>query len=211
MSSDADSGSRDPPLDPSASTPMQPDSPTVGGGGDGGESGEDGPAEEARVGEIVEHPPPRMNTKPWRQLWRTRKYLKKREKLLGDGYVQWYLIGDSVNRPKFIKPERKGGGIPELDHDGETYLFPPDAKVPSADGMWVYIHRQGEADPINIRNPSRMAIDADELKEYLDLRVSASSPGFFDSLGIDAGDMIKLMIGLIIAYAVFQQVMGGGL
>lgn len=161
--------------------------------------------------QLVEHEPPRMKVGKVRQWWRTWRWLKKRRKLIGDGYVKWKLIGDSVNRAKFIKPERKGGGIPEYEHEGETYLFPPGAKVPSEDGLWVFMHRRGEADPINIRDPARLSLPADELKEYLDLRVSASAPGFFDSLGIDVGDMIKIMVGLIIAYAVFQQVMGGGL
>lgn len=175
----------------------------------------DGPENSERghgvSGELVEMDPPRMDTGRMRQLWRTRKHLKKREKLIGDGYVQWYLVGDAVNRPKFVKPSRKGGGIPELDHDGETYLFPRDALVPSADGMWTCVHREGEADPINIRDPAKLSLPADELKEYLDLRVSSSAPGLLDGLGLDSGDLIKLLIGGIIAYAVFQQFMGGGM
>ncbi len=174
----------------------------------------DGEIEQGWPGEpqrdLVEMRPPSMDTGGFRQLYRTRKWLKKRQKLIGDGYVQWYLIGDAVNHPRFIKPDRKGGGIPEYEHDGETYLFPRDALVPSEDGMWTCIHRVGEADPINIRDPARYAIKADELKEYLDLRVSSSAPGLLDGLGIDAGDAVKIMIALIIAYAVFQQVVGGG-
>lgn len=162
-------------------------------------------------GTVVEHRPPSVNTSFWRQWWRTRRWLKKREKLIGDGYVQWYLIGDAVSQPKFVKPTRKGGGIPELDHDGETYLFPRKALVPSEDGMWTCIHREGEADPINIREPVRLSLPADELKEYLDLRVSSSAPGLLDGLGIDTGDLIKIAIAGIIAFAAFQQMSGGGL
>jgi len=53
--------------------------------------------------------PPRMNTKSWRQWIRTKRWLKKREKLLGDGYIEWWLVGDTVER-KFIQPDQKGGG-----------------------------------------------------------------------------------------------------
>lgn len=161
--------------------------------------------------QLVELPPPSVKTRTWRQIWRTRRWLKKRQKLIGDGYVQWYLIGDAVPHPMFVKPKRKGGGIPELEHDGETYLFPRSALVPSEDGGWVCVHREGEADPINISDPARLSIPADELKEYLDLRVSSSAPGFFDGLGIDAGDLVKIAIAGVIAFAVFQQMTGGGI
>lgn len=161
--------------------------------------------------QLVEHRPPSVKTRTWRQIWRTRRWLKKRQKLIGDGYVQWYLIGDAVPHPTFVKPKRKGGGIPELDHDGETYLFPRDALVPSEEGGWVCIHREGEADPINIRDPARLSIPSDELKEYLDLRVSSSAPGLLDGLGIGTGDLIKIAIAGLIAFAAFQQVSGGGL
>lgn len=179
----------------------------------GGEPPEDGGAESPRPKDdehIVEHRPPSVDTSFWRQWWRTRRWLKKREKLIGDGYVQWYLIGDAVSQPKFVKPKRKGGGIPELEHNGETYLFPRAALVPSEDGMWTCVHREGEADPINIRDPARLSIPSDELKEYLDLRVSSSAPGLLDGLGLDAGDLVKIAIAGIIAYAIFQQVVGGG-
>lgn len=185
------------------SPPLEPQVETV-------ETEEDEEDEWPPDEQIVEHEPPRMDTRKWRQLYRTRKWLKKREKLIGDGYVQWYLIGDAINRPKFVKPKRKGGGVPELDHNGQTYLFPEDAKVPSADGMWTFMHRKGEADPINIRDPVRLSIPADELKEYLDLRVSSSAPGLLDGLGLDSGDLIKIVIAGVIGYAVFTQMTGGG-
>lgn len=203
----SDSESRETPLGSDVPTPGGPEIP----------SPDDEPPEDGSGGvddepepQVVEHPPPRMDTRVWRQIWRTRKWLRKREKLIGDGYVQWYLIGDAINHPKYVKPERKGGGIPELEVNGETYLFPPDAKMPSEDGMWTFIHREGEADPINIREPAQVSIKADELKEYLDLRVSSSAPGLLDGLGLDSGDLIKIAIAGIIGYAMFQQFMGGG-
>ena len=186
------------------------DHPSNPGGGppEGADPDAEWPADE---GQIVNHRPPSVKTRTWRQIWRTRRWLKKRQKLIGDGYVQWYLIGDAVPHPKFVKPKRKGGGIPELEHNGETYLFPRDALVASEEGGWVCMHREGEADPINIADPARLSIPADELKEYLDLRVSSSAPGLLDGLGIDSGDLIKIAIAGIIAFAAFQQMTGGGL
>jgi len=211
--SDAAADSGDPLDETNDPTQIGPDGADDQARNPGGEPPEN-PAPEPAFpedeGNIVEHRPPSVKTRLYRQVWRTRRWLKKREKLIGDGYVQWYLIGDAVQHPKFVKPKRKGGGIPELDHNGETYLFPRSALVPSEDGGWVCIHREGEADPINIRDPARLSLRADELKEYLDLRVSSSAPGLLDGLGLDMGDFIKIAIAGVIAFAAFQQVSGGG-
>lgn len=156
-------------------------------------------------GDLVELDPPRMNTGGLRQLYRARKHLRKQEKLASKGYVRWHRIGDSFARPEYVKPDRKGGGIPEKEVDGETYLFPKSAMVPADNGMWTIIHREGEADPINLRDPVQTAIDADRLKEYLDLRVSSSSPSWLDSIG--SYDIIKVVIAGVIAFAVIQNFM----
>jgi len=190
--------------------PDEPDDQPRDPGGEPPENTDSDPEFPDDEGDVVELRPPSVKTRTWRQIWRTRRWLKKREKLIGDGYVQWYRIGDAVPHPKFVKPKRKGGGIPELEVDGETYLFPRDALVPSEEGGWVCIHREGEADPINIRDPVRLSIPSDELKEYLDLRVSSSAPGLLDGLGLDMGDFIKIAIAGVIAFAAFQQVSGGG-
>lgn len=155
--------------------------------------------------DLVEIEPPRMNTHLWKQLRRTRKHLRKQEKMASEGYIRWHLVGDSFNQPKYVKPERKGGGIPEKEVDGETYLFPKSAMVPADNGMWTIIHREGEADPVNLRDPVKTAIDADRLKEYLDLRVSSSSPSWFDSIG--SYDIIKVAIAGVIVFAVIQNFM----
>ena len=213
MSSETESSSESPLFDgdePPDPRPRAPDDQPADPKGDPPEDPDPEPEFPEDEGQIVEHRPPSVDTTFWRQWYRTRRWLKKREKLIGDGYVQWYLIGDAVNQPQFVKPKRKGGGIPELDYEGETYLFPRQALVPSEDGMWVCIHREGEADPINIRDPARLSLPSDELNEYLDLRVSSSSPGLLDGLGIDSGDLVKIAIAGIIGYAIFQQVMGGG-
>ena len=159
--------------------------------------------------EVVELDPPRMDTGgKLRQMWRTRRYLKKREKLIGDGYVQWFLIEDTFPRPKFVKPSRYGAGIAELEHDGERYLFPDQAMLPSDDGMWTVVHRKGEADPMNIKEPSELAIPSDRLEEYLNLRVQTTPPGWLDAMDLDASTIITLGVAAIIGFAILNNVVG---
>ena len=159
--------------------------------------------------EVVEIEPPRMdNGGRIKQIWKTRRYLKKREKLLGDGYVQWILIEDTYPRPRFVKPKRFGAGIPEVEHDGERYLFPDQAMIPSDDGMWTVVHRKGEADPLNINEPAENAIPADRLEQYLNLRVQTTPPGWLDALDLDASTLITLMIAAIIGFALLNNFAG---
>lgn len=170
------------------------------GEGDLGEEQSDDPIEELRPPSVAD-----ARFGWFGQLWRTRNWLKKREKLRGKGYVQWYLVDDQFSTPKYVKPERKGGGLLELKHDGERYLFPENAMVPSENGLWTVIHRKGEADPLNLRDPARLSIPTDELEEYLNLRVSSTPPSWWDSLGLDMSDLVKIAIVGIIVFAAIQQ------
>lgn len=158
-------------------------------------------------------PPDFQNTKwPFQGLYRAWRYKRKRRKLTSEGYVQWYLLDDTYPTPKYIKPKSKGGGIPEYEYDGSTYLFPKAAMLPSDEqGMWTCAHRLGEADPVNLRDPDADAIPADSLKEYLEMRVSTSPPGLFDKFDLDADTMMKILVFGIIGWALFQEVLGGGL
>lgn len=143
------------------------------------------------------------------KMWR---HHKKREKLANKGYVQWYLIDDAYPRAVFVKPKQKGGGIPELKHKGERYLFPRSSMVPNeSQGLWTVMHKRGEADPINIRDPSKNSIKTDALEEYLSMRVSSSPPGMFDNFDFDVADLIKYAMIGIVFLAIMQGVMGGGL
>jgi hypothetical protein len=135
-----------------------------------------------------------------------RREHKKRKKKARQGYVRWYLIDETFPRAKYIKPQRKGGGYAEYEHDGETYLFPRDAMLSSErEGMWTVMHRRGEADPINLRDSASDPIPADSLQEYLTMRVSSSSPGLFDGLDLDPKQIMMLAIGGIIAFAFIQD------
>lgn len=140
--------------------------------------------------------------------WRRAK--KKRYKKASDGYVQWYLIDDTFSDPKFVKPEPSGAGIPEVDHEGERYLFPREAAVmDKRSGMWTFAHRRNAADPINLRDPDKYAIDADALKEYSDMLVTNSPPGLLDKFNLDTSNLLTYLIVGIIGYAFVTQILGG--
>ena len=149
---------------------------------------------------------------PVQELWRLRRHRKKRRRLAGKGYVQWFLIESGWPTPKFVKPEPKGGGMFELKHGGNRYLFPRSAMIPSVDqGMWTVVHREGEADPINIRDPSRSSIRTDELEEYLNTRVMSSPPGLLDKLDLDSQDVVKYGLAALFVLIGLQAFMGGGM
>jgi hypothetical protein len=162
----------------------------------------------------VELPPPNVKTSgtiPGSTQWHLWRNHKKRRKYAKNGYVQWYLIGDSYPRPKFIKPERKGGGIREYEHDDMTYLFPEQAMLPSErEGMWTVVHMEGFSDPININDGLQPAIHADELDEYLDLRVTSTAPGWLDGLDLEPADLLKYGIIAIIGYAILRGFLTSG-
>jgi hypothetical protein len=176
----------------------------------------DAPGQPSRPGE----PPGRTLSQPdlqnarfgtFSEIWRLWRHHRKRRRLASEGYVQWYLIDDTFPTPRFVQPELKGGGIAELEHDGVTYLFPRRAMVASEQqGLWTVIHKRGEAEPINLREPSRDAIKADEVKEFLEMRVTSSPPSWLDGMDLDASQLLKLGLGLIVVYAVVKSSLGNG-
>jgi hypothetical protein len=90
-------------------------------------------------------------------------------------------------------------------------LFPKEAMIPDRDsGMFCVIHKEGEAEPLNMTDPTANAIMADELNEYLTKRVTSSPPSWWDNIDLDAQDIIPIAIGALIIIAALQQVMGGG-
>ena len=166
-------------------------------------------------GDVVELPPPDLKKTrfgKFGEMWALRRHIKKRQKLIKKGYVQWYLIDDTFPEPKFVKPEPQGGTMRELKHDGDRYLFPREAMLPSErQGMWTVVHKLGEADPINMRDPARNAIPSDALQEYITMRPSASPPSFFDKLDMDIEDAMKYVVFAFIAIAILNSVLNGGM
>lgn len=170
-------------------------------------------SDDSQIPDAVEIDPPEYSSR-WGAVGnaiRQYRHNKKRKKIAGEGYVQWYLIEDGWPKPKFVKPERKGGGVRELEHDGEIYLFPREAFLGDRrTGAWTVIHRKGELDPINLQEPREHALDADTAKEWAELTVTSSPPGFLESLDISTEELMTYLIFGIIALAVGQQVLGGG-
>lgn len=140
-------------------------------------------------------------------------HLRKQRKLAGKGYVKWFLVDDGWPRPKFIKPKDKGGGQFEYEHDGETYLFPREAMLPSKDeGMWTVVHDHGDATPRNLRQPTEFTVSAKQLNNYVTSRVTVEPPGWLSGLSdMSAQDLFKYAIMAFIAFVLLQGAMGGGL
>lgn len=166
-------------------------------------------------GKLVELPPPLVKTDGMFGetgqrigLW---WHFKKRRRLLQKGYVQWLLLDDGWPMPKFVKPVSEGGGIPEFEYDGTTYLFPKRAMLPDeTTGLWTVLHRRGESDPVNLRMPNELALPADMTTEYLTTRVTDEAPSFFDKWDIDGQGMMYILIGVTVALSVIGYMLAGG-
>ena len=140
------------------------------------------------------------------------RHSKKKKKALKKGYVRWHLIGDSVSEERLVKPEYEdGGNIPELEFEGGTYLFPEKAMLPCADdGVYMVMHREGEAEPIDLRAGNEHTIGANTLKEYLTLRVTGQKPGMGMLGDWDAQTLMKYGLLALVGYFILQEVMAGG-
>lgn len=140
----------------------------------------------------------------------SRKQRKKRKKLSRKGYVEWYLIDGTFPSPEFVNPDRTGGGVPELKHNGDRYIFPDGAAIPSTQsGMRCYVHKAGEIDPINLRDPVDHAIAPDQFQEYTDMSLQTSSPGWLS--GMSMADLLWYSFIGIIIVAIGYGAMNGGL
>lgn len=146
------------------------------------------------------------------ELWSIRKRRNKRKKMAKKGYVEWYLVNSTFPRARFIKPKLRGGGVPDYKHDGNRYVFPRNAAVPNEQsGMWTFIHREGEIDPINVRDSVEHAIAPDQLQEYLDTSLASSAPGFWSKFDFDVMTLLwYAIIGLVIV-AIGDAVLSGGM
>lgn len=144
------------------------------------------------------------------------KRSRAKKKAAQSGYVRWHLVGDRFSEAKFVKPKQKGAGVPELEKDGNTYLFPESAMVPSTrDGMYTVFHRVGESDPVSIGPNEKLgddiSIKADVLKEYLDMRVTSTNPGgLLGGLGLgdmDSMDIMRYGIIAIVGFFILMEFM----
>lgn len=152
------------------------------------------------------------NGKLW-DLLKQWRHDKKAQKLAKKGYVKWYKIDATMPKPQWIKPTEGSAGMLEYYDDDEevTYLFPKEPMLhDQRTGAWTAVHRQGEAEPINLRDPAMPPIETEPLERTINMEAESDAPGFFDRMNLDGQTMMWLMIIVVLGLAGFQQLMGGG-
>lgn len=164
--------------------------------------------------EEVEFEPPDIKRTPMDYL-RVMRHQQKAKKAAKNGYVKWELLGSTASRSRWVEPERKGNGVPEYEHDGQTYFFPKEAMViDEQTGAWKAQHRVGEADPINLRDPAYPGLETDLIERTINL-LAESDPdtGLFSGLGgLSTTQMmyggVALLFVLYAAYAYSTGMIG---
>lgn len=154
--------------------------------------------------------PPDVSPSPWGAL-KTWYHLSRANRLAKKGYVKWYRLGSTMSRPKWVKPTAEGAGTPKVTVSGQPHYFPKEAMVADArTGAWVAVHREGEADPLNLRDPAYPGIETDAMERIINLEAEDKPPGFLDNLDISPQMMMYLVIGLLfLLYAVYRYTNGG--
>lgn len=140
--------------------------------------------------------------------WRHRS---KAKKLARKGYVKWYKIGASMSAPQWVKPTADGAGVLEYydKEDEVTYLFPTGAMVnDESTGAYVAVHREGEAEPINLRDPAMPPIPADRLEEIINLEAESDAPSMFDRMDLDPQTLLWVGIAGMLILAGASRFMG---
>lgn len=155
----------------------------------------------------VKFKPPDVRTSPV-DLFRIMRHYQRAQRLAKKGYVKSIRLGSTYSRPTWVKPEPDGTGVPEADIDGETYYFPKESMVPDQmTGAWVAVHREGEGDPLDLRDPAYPGIPVDLVERIVNLKAEDKPPGFLDDL-LGGWDQQALMWGgialLFVIYAAYQ-------
>lgn len=140
-------------------------------------------------------------------------HLQRARRLAKKGYVRWEVVGASVSHPKWVKPKRSGSGAPKVTVGGQPYYFPKEAMVTDElTGAWRAMHREGEADPINLRDPAYPGIDVDLMERIINLEAEDKPPGWLDGLGNwDQQTLMYAMIAVLFVIYALYQYLGGGL
>jgi len=144
--------------------------------------------------------------------YREYRHKSKRKKLAKRGYVRWYKLDGMLGAPEWVKPERDGSGVAKYydSDDGCHYLFPTAPLVTdSRTGAPVAIHKAGEAEPINLSDPAYPPMDSDRLEEVINLEIESDPPSWLSKFDINSQTIMYLMIAGVLAFAAFQQFMGG--
>jgi len=143
-------------------------------------------------------------------LLKANRHRKKAKRLAKKGYVKWYKFDGMLERPKWVKPERGGSGVPKYyDRDDDChYLFPKEALVTdSRTGAPVAIHHSGQVEPVNLADPGVPPIDADRLEEIINLEIESDPPGWLSKFDLNAQTMMWVAIAIVLAFAGLQQLL----
>jgi hypothetical protein len=147
-----------------------------------------------------------------KQFWKMRQHYLKEQKLQNKGYVKWFVVRDTWPEPLYVQPEQNADGVPRVYYEGKPYAFPDSGLLPDErQGMLTCIHKHGEADPINVREPADDAIPAQQWHEILNMSLESSPPGLLDRLNIDGQDAVMYALAATIVVAVGWSLVGGGL
>lgn len=131
----------------------------------------------------VRFKPPEMKGGPL-DYFRVMRHLQRQHKLAKKGYVKWFRLGSTMGRPTWVKPDRDGTGTPKHTVDGEPYYFPKESMVADeVSGAWVAVHREGEGDPINLRDPAYPGIETDIVERIINMEAESNPPGWLSQFG----------------------------
>jgi hypothetical protein len=147
----------------------------------------------------VELKPPSTSGNVLLSLWRAYKHGRRQRKLARRGYIRWVRIKNGVwTDPAYVRPEAwVGSPFPIYRHDGGKYYFPRSAGVvDEATGMRTFVHRHGEAEPINLDESEGEVLDAEDLKQAEEMEVATAPPSIWDRLDLDLNPRTLLAAGI---------------
>lgn len=162
------------------------------------------------VGYGVEMDPPNVGRNPI-DILRMWLHNALEARMAKRGYIKWYRVGARMHRPKWVKPEKKGAGQYEYydSSTDTTYVFPEEALVTDGStSAYVAIHRVGEAEPLDLRDPGWATLDGDVLQMFIDMVVSREPPGRLNKLPISRQQ--ALWIGMaVLAFGTYLAMQSG--
>jgi hypothetical protein len=157
----------------------------------------------------VELHPPSTSGNLVLSLYRAWKHGMRQRKLARRGYVRWIRVKNGVwADPAYIKPEEwVGSPFPIYRHDGGKYYFPRKAGVVDENtGIRTFVHREGEAEPVNLDESDGEVLSAEDLKQAEEMELATSPPSLLDRLDVDLTPQTILAggIGLIMVFAAIR-------
>lgn len=166
--------------------------------------------EEARFEGYVELKPPSTNDRFLSNVLSAYRHHVRQKKLARRGYVRWIRVENGVwTSPAYVKPESwVGSPVPIYRHNGGKFYFPREAGVVDEQtGIRTYVHRSGEAEPINLDESEAEVLDSKDLRQAEEMEVSTAPPSVWDRLDLDLNPQTLLAAG--IGLTMILAVLGG--